>query len=59
MIHPVNIQRKRLTTRQREAQLASRVYGNIHLEHPNVTRELVEARLELRRNSKATDEAVR
>jgi hypothetical protein len=48
----------RLTPKQREAQLISRVYGNIHLEHPLVTRELVEARLRTRQLTEATDETV-
>jgi hypothetical protein len=31
----------RMTEEQREEQLISRVYGNIHLEQPGLTRELV------------------
>ncbi len=34
-------QRVRMTDNEREEQLISRVYGNIHLEQPGVTRELI------------------
>ena len=43
-----------MTDGEREAQLISRVYGNIHLENPDVTRELVRQRLLLK---KAREEA--
>jgi hypothetical protein len=35
----------RMTNGEREAQLISRVYGNLRIEHPEITRELVRQRL--------------
>jgi len=34
-----------MTAGEREAQLISRVYGNLRIEHPEITRELVRQRL--------------
>lgn len=38
-----------MTPEQRDAQLINRVYGNISLENPKVTREFVAEQLRLRR----------
>ncbi|MDP1798668.1 MAG: hypothetical protein Q8K78_14335 [Planctomycetaceae bacterium] len=47
-----------MTDDQREAQLVDRVFGNIHLECPGVTRELIRDLL-ARRKAEHTDAAVR
>lgn len=39
----------RMTPEQRDEQLINRVYGNISLENPKVTREFVAEQLRLRR----------
>lgn len=36
-----------------DEQLIGRVFGNIHLEYPEITREMVAARLKLRREEEA------
>jgi hypothetical protein len=37
------------TAAERDARLIDQAFGNIHIEHPEVTRELVAERLRLRR----------
>ena len=39
-----------MTLEAKNEQLISRVYGNVHLEYPEVTRELVRSRLNARRH---------
>ncbi len=46
-----------LANAKRDAQLIGRVYGNIHMEYPQVTREMVAARLQLRRDAEPTQHA--
>ena len=48
-----------MTAERRDAQLVSRVFGNIHLEHPEITREQVAERLRLRRKAEAANAATK
>jgi len=41
----------RMTEQQRADQLVSRVFGNVHIEYPEVTRELVRTVVQNRRNA--------
>ena len=45
----------KMTPEQRDAQLINRVYGNISLENPKVTREFVAEHLRLRRQAEAAN----
>ena len=45
----------RMTPEQRDTQLINRVYGNISLENPKVTREFVAEHLRLRRKAEAAN----
>ena len=45
----------RMTPEQRDAQLINRVYGNISLENPKVTREFVAEHLRPRRQAEAAN----
>ena len=43
------------TSEERDARLIDQAFGNIHIEHPEVTREQVAERLRLRRLAEAED----
>jgi len=48
----------RMTDTQREEQLISRVYGNIHLEQPAVTKEMVRELVRNRPRKRSGDAAI-
>ena len=48
----------RMTDAQREEQLISRVYGNIHLEQPAVTKEMVRELVRNRPRKRSGDAAI-
>lgn len=49
----------RMTDEEREEQLISRVYGNIHLEQPAITKEIVRELVQNRRRERIGDAALR